>query len=109
MEMFMGLHLFLLFIILGLFLIWIWAMIDIITSKFKEDLMQIIWLLVVFFLPFIGVLLYLLIGRMMKQMPPDEYSSGQKYDHLTKLKDLLDSGAITPEEYEREKEKILNH
>ncbi|MFY9141726.1 SHOCT domain-containing protein [Sulfuricurvum sp.] len=107
MEMFFGLQLFLLFIVVGLFLIWIWAMADIITSKFKEDLMQVIWLLVVFFLPFIGVLLYLLIGRSMKKIPPEERIEDHKYDHLTKLKTLLDEGILTPEEYESEKEKIL--
>jgi len=68
-EILLGLNLFLLFIIVGVFAIWIWAMIDIITSKFKEDLMQIVWLLVVFFLPFLGVLLYLIIGRSMKIIP----------------------------------------
>lgn len=108
MEMLLGFELFLVFIVVGLFLIWIWSMVDIITSKFNEDLMQIVWLLVVFFLPFIGVLLYLLIGRSMKKIPLDEDFHGKKYDHLTKLKALLDDGALTPEEYEIEKQKILN-
>jgi type VI protein secretion system component VasK len=107
-EMLLGLNLFLLFIMVGVFAIWIWAMIDIITSKFKEDLMQILWLLVVFFLPFLGVLLYLIIGRSMKRIPPDEQNPSDKFDHLTKLKSLLDEGILTPEEYEVEKEKILN-
>jgi hypothetical protein len=106
--MLLGLNLFLLFIMVGVFAIWIWAMIDIITSKFKEDLMQILWLLVVFFLPFLGVLLYLIIGRSMKRIPPDEQNPSDKFDHLTKLKSLLDEGILTPEEYEVEKEKILN-
>ena len=35
MEMMLGLNLFLIFIVIGLFAIWIWAMIDIITSKFR--------------------------------------------------------------------------
>jgi hypothetical protein len=108
MEMLVGLNLFLLFIIVGMFAIWIWALVDILLSKFKEDLMQIVWLLVVFFLPFIGVLLYLLIGRSMKCPIPDESNPGEKYDHLTKLKSLLDEGILTPEEYEAEKEKILS-
>lgn len=108
MEMMLGLNLFLIFIVIGLFAVWIWAMIDIITSKFKEDIMQIVWLLVVFFLPFLGVLLYLLIGRSMKRIPPDEQNPADKYDHLAKLKSLLDEGILTPEEYESEKEKILN-
>jgi hypothetical protein len=108
MEILLGLNLFFLFIIVGMFAIWIWALVDIITSKFKEDLMQIVWLLVVFFLPFIGVLLYLLIGRSMKRIPPEDHNPSEKYDHLTKLKSLLDEGVLTPEEYEAEKEKILN-
>jgi len=107
MEMFVGLNLFLLFILVGLFAIWIWALIDIITSKFQDDIMQIVWLIVVFFLPFLGVLVYLLIGRSMKRTPLDEQNPGDKYDHLTKLKSLLDEGILTPEEYEAEKEKIL--
>ncbi|PHM17561.1 MAG: hypothetical protein CJD30_05775 [Sulfuricurvum sp. PD_MW2] len=109
MDLFVGLNLFLLFIIIGLFAIWIWALIDILTSKFNEDLMQIVWLLVVFFLPFIGVLLYLLIGRTMKRQSPNESNPSDKYDHLTKLKSLLDEGILTTEEYEAEKEKILKH
>lgn len=107
-EILLGLNLFLLFIIVGLFAIWIWAMIDIITSKFKEDLMQILWLLVVFFVPFLGVLFYLIIGRSMKRILPEEHNAGEKYDHLTKLKSLLDEGILSPEEYAAEKEKILN-
>lgn len=107
MDLFVGLNLFLLFIIIGLFAIWIWALIDILTSKFNEDLMHIVWLLVVFFLPFIGVLLYLLIGRTMKRQTPNELNPSDKYDHLTKLKSLLDEGILTSEEYEAEKEKIL--
>jgi membrane protein implicated in regulation of membrane protease activity len=107
-EILLGLNLFFLFIIVGMFAIWIWALIDIITSKFKEDLMQIVWLLVVFFLPFLGVLLYLIIGRSMKRIPPEEQNTGEKYDHLAKLKSLLDEGVLTPEEYEAEKAKLLN-
>lgn len=108
MELLVGINLFLLFIAVGLFAIWIWALIDILTSKFNEDLMQIVWFLIVFFLPFIGVVLYLLIGRAMKRIIQEHLHSINKYDHLTKIKSLLDEGVLTPEEYEAEKEKILN-
>lgn len=109
MEMFIGLNIFLLFMVLGAFILWIWALIDIITSRFNEDLIQVIWLLVVFFLPFIGVLIYLLIGRSMKRTPPlSDNDPNLKYDHLGKLKALLDDGVITQEEFESEKEKILS-
>ena len=35
-------------------------------------------------------------------------SSGDKYNRIAKLKELLDAGAITKEEFELEKKKILN-
>lgn len=108
MGMFIGLQLFLLFIGIALIAIWVWALIDILTSKFKEDLMQIVWLLVVFFLPFLGVILYLLIGRSMKVPQSAPQETMDRYDHLAKLKNLLDEGVITPEEFETEKQKILN-
>jgi hypothetical protein len=44
----------------------------------------------------------------MKRIPPDGQNPSDKFDHLTKLKSLLDEGILTPEEYEVEKEKILN-
>lgn len=106
MDMFIGFNIFLLFIAAGLFVLWVWALIDIITSKFEQDLIQVIWLLAVFFLPFVGVLLYLLIGRSMKRA--SQSPKFEKYDHLTKIKNLLDEGVITQEEFEIEKAKILN-
>ncbi len=39
---------------------------------------------------------------------PTSNSMTSKYDELKKLKELLDSGVITQEEFEKEKEKILN-
>lgn len=95
--------------LVGVFVLWLWALIDIITSKFQENLMQIIWLLVVFFLPFIGVILYLLIGRSMQiSKEVSENNVNFMYDQLSKIKELLDNGAITQEEFDAEKNKILN-
>lgn len=109
MEMMLGFGLFIYAMIFGVFVLWVWALIDIITSKFQEDLMQVIWLLAVFFLPFIGVLLYLLVGKAMKRsndIVPEDLN--QKYDQLAKIKELLDNGAISQEEFDAEKQKILN-
>ncbi|MFA5216824.1 SHOCT domain-containing protein [Sulfuricurvum sp.] len=109
MEMLIAMEFFLFFIVAGLFILWIWALVDIIKSKFQEDLMQIVWLLIVFFLPFLGVLLYLLIGRSMKQsIQQKDNDPTLRYTHLEKLKTLLDSGVISETEFEAEKEKILN-
>ena len=43
--------------------LWIWALIDILKSDFKDNINKIIWLLVVFVLNFLGVVLYYFIGR----------------------------------------------
>lgn len=109
MEMMFGLVFLFYAMLIGVFVLWLWALVDIITSKFQENLMQIIWLLVVFFLPFIGVILYLLIGKSMKiskEISVDDLN--RMYDQLSKIKELLDNGTITQEEFNTEKEKILN-
>ena len=48
------------FLIVPIF--WIWALIDILKSDFSGS-NKIIWLLVVIFLPLIGIILYFAIGR----------------------------------------------
>lgn len=55
-------------IIVGLVLIffWIWALIDILKSDFEDNIMKLIWLLVVFFLSILGAILYYFIGRKQK-------------------------------------------
>ncbi len=109
MEMMFGFVVIFYAMIVGVFVLWLWALLDIITSRFKENLMQILWLLVVFFLPFIGVILYLLIGRSMKiKSDINSNNVNQKYEQLSKIKELLDNGAISQAEFEAEKEKILN-
>lgn len=44
-------------------ILWIWAIIDIINSRFREDSTKILWILLVIFLPFLGTILYYVIGR----------------------------------------------
>ena len=109
MEMMFGFVLLFYAMIIGVFVLWLWALLDIITSKFQENIVQIVWLLAVFFLPFIGVILYLLMGKSMKVSSHiDSNNPNQMYNQLSKIKELLDNGAITQEEFDSEKEKILN-
>jgi uncharacterized RDD family membrane protein YckC len=39
---------------------WIWAIIDIVNSKFRSNGEQLVWILVVFLMPFLGTLIYFL-------------------------------------------------
>jgi len=52
-------------LVLGMIIlvIWIWALIDILKSDFKDSINKLIWLAVVFVLGPLGVLLYYFIGR----------------------------------------------
>jgi len=44
-------------------ILWIWALVDIIKSRFNSDTTKIIWIVVVILLPLLGSILYLIIGR----------------------------------------------
>lgn len=53
-------------VIIGILLlaIWIWAIVDILKRP-MSGLLKVVWIALVIFLPFIGVIIYLLIGRSM--------------------------------------------
>lgn len=44
-------------------ILWIWALVDIMRSRFREESTKILWCVLVIFLPFIGTILYYIIGR----------------------------------------------
>lgn len=50
-------------IYLGIAIFWLWGLIDIVRSDFKDSINKIIWLLLAFFAGPLGTMLYLLIGR----------------------------------------------
>lgn len=49
-----------------LFILLIWAIVDLVRSEFKDSTNKIIWALVIIFVPLIGPVLYLVIGRKQK-------------------------------------------
>jgi Short C-terminal domain/Phospholipase_D-nuclease N-terminal len=117
-----------------LWVIWIWILIMIFIDIFRShDLSgwaKALWFLFVLFIPLIGVLVYLIVRggsmheRQVRQAQRDAdafYASygrhaasgggdggdGSTADQLAKLADLRDRGVLTPEEFEKEKAKIL--
>jgi hypothetical protein len=44
-------------------ILWIWALVDIVRSNFRDSNTKLIWILVVILLPLLGSILYLIIGR----------------------------------------------
>jgi len=58
-------------VFVAVFVLWLWAMIDILKNEFTGS-NKLIWLLVVMLLPFIGMVLYWFIGREQKINGRDE-------------------------------------
>ncbi|HYV17220.1 MAG TPA: SHOCT domain-containing protein [Conexibacter sp.] len=113
--------------VLALFflVIWVWILITILIDLFRDHELsgwwKAVWLLFLLFVPVIAVLIYLIArGGGMRERALAEQAEAQKatdqyirsvasspVDELHKLADLRDRGAITPEEYERMKAKVV--
>ena len=111
-----------------LFVIWFWILITVFIDIFRsQDLSgggKAVWFLFVLFIPLIGVLVYLIVrGSSMHeraaQQAQQQDEAFRSYvqeaagegsstaDQLAKLADLRDRGAITAQEFESQKAKIL--
>lgn len=60
---FFGLGAFALVLALLAALFWLWMLIDALTNASLDPTMKIVWAVIIFFLPFLGALAYLLVGR----------------------------------------------
>jgi hypothetical protein len=110
-----------------LWVIWFWVLItifiDIFRSRDLSGWAKALWFIFILLLPLIGVLVYLIArgGKMHEHAARDAQLQEQQLrsyvqqaagppssaDQLAKLADLRDRGVITPEEFEREKAKVL--
>ena len=111
-----------------LWVIWIWILIyvfiDIFRSRDLSGGAKALWFIFVLFIPLIGVLVYLIVrGSSMHERAVQQAQQQDRElrayvqdaagtptstaDQLAKLADLRDRGVITPEEFEREKAKIM--
>jgi hypothetical protein len=109
-----------------LFVVWIWILFTIITDLFRNHEMsgwlKAVWLVLLVFIPYLTALVYLIVyGSDMRERQlraqaeakhqADAYIRAAAHvspaDELHKLHELLDKGALTPEEYDRAKQKLL--
>jgi ABC-type multidrug transport system fused ATPase/permease subunit len=106
---------------------WIWVLIVIISDLFRRHdtsgWIKALWVIFLIILPFLGVLIYLIAnGSGMSRRQADSVRASQEQfdsyvqsvasssghaSELEKAKGLLDSGAITQEEYDKLKAKVL--
>ena len=109
-----------------LFVIWIWILITIISDLFRDHELsgwaKAAWVLFLVFIPFLTALVYLIVrgsgmrDRTIKAQADakkhfDEYVRTQAHttpaDELHKLNDLKEKGALSDEEFQKAKEKLL--
>ncbi len=111
----------------SLFFIWIWLLvivfIDIFRSHDMGGFAKALWVLFVIFLPWLGVLVYLIArgGKMHERAVQQAQQQQQaftgyvqsvvpqesKADQLSKLADLKDRGVISDAEFQTQKSKVL--
>jgi hypothetical protein len=109
------------------FVVWIWILITILSDLFRDHEIsgwaKAAWVLFLVFIPFVTALIYLIArgegmrDRTIKAQADakkhfDEYvreqaHSGTPADELHKLAELKDKGALSPEEFDRAKQKLL--
>lgn len=108
------------------FVIWIWILVTIITDLFRDHQMsgwgKAGWVVFLVFIPFIAALIYLIArGDGMRERAITAQSEAQHQmdayirdaagsspaDELHKLNDLKEKGALSPEEFEKAKAKLL--
>jgi Short C-terminal domain/Phospholipase_D-nuclease N-terminal len=109
-----------------LFVIWIWILFTIITDLFRDHELsgwwKAVWILFLVFIPFLTALVYLIVrgsgmrDRTIKAQADakkhfDEYVRTQAHstpaDELHKLNDLREKGALSDEEFQKAKDKLL--
>jgi len=109
------------------FVIWIWILVYILTDLFRDHELsggwKALWVLVLIFIPLLGALVYLIArGHGMQERAAkaqaeakqqfDDYVRTQAQaaspaDELHKLQGLREKGALSDEEFERAKAKLL--
>ena len=110
------------------FVVWIWLLVvvfgDIFRSHDMGGFAKALWVLLVIFLPLLGVLIYLIArgGKMQERAAQNARQQQQEFDtyvqevagseanpadQLTKLAQLRDEGVITEQEFQAQKAKVM--
>jgi Short C-terminal domain/Phospholipase_D-nuclease N-terminal len=106
---------------------WIWLVITVLMDLFRDHklsgIAKAVWAFFLIFIPFFGVLLYLIVrgGGMQERRIKEQADAKQHFDsyvreqaqatspadELHKLAELKDKGALSAEEFDRAKAKLL--
>jgi hypothetical protein len=98
---------FLLLIFVPLAMIWAFALVDIFRRDDLGGAMKALWVAVVFLIPFLGTLIYLVVRPAGPAAAKRATLSDGRTQQLQALADLHDRGKITDEEFAAEKARLL--
>lgn len=48
--------------------LWIYCIVNVLNSQFKDPNMKLIWILIILFAPFFGAIVYLILGKSTKKL-----------------------------------------
>ena len=101
-----------LFIIIPLFLIWVFALLDVFSRDDLGGGGKVLWIVAIIFLPFIGTIVYLIVRPASRIPTPVATASGRPpataVDQLSTLARLHDQGKLTDAEYAAAKATALS-
>ena len=103
--------LFVMFIVIPIFMIWAFAVVDLFNRRDLRGIAKVAWLFGIILFPIVGTLVYFLVRPAELDMQRPEYEqiqAGYVADKLSELTALRDKGALTPEEFERQRARLLS-
>ena len=115
-------------VVIFFFVIWIWILVVILSDLFRDHelsgWLKAVWVLFLVFIPFLTALVYLIArGHGMRERAIAQQAEAKKQfdqyvqeqataaspaEELAKLSDLKDKGAISQEEFDAQKAKLLS-
>ena len=99
------------FIAIPLFMIWAFALMDLFQRDDLRGISKALWLFAILILPILGTAIYFLVRpRIIPSEEPvfEQQRAGYVAEKLTQLTELKDKGAISAEEYDRQRARLLS-
>jgi hypothetical protein len=97
--------LFVMFIVIPIMMIWVFAMVDLFQRPDLSGLGKVAWLFGIIFFPLFGTLIYYLVRP--RVIVPRSEMPTEVAGTLAQLKYLHDSGDLTDDEYQHQRDRLL--
>ena len=104
---------FILLIFIPLLMLWVFALVDLFQRRDLSGWAKALWAIAIVLFPLLGLLIYFIT----RPASLEEKEATQRYyqqqtadmaDQLERLSELHDKGVLTDDEYQKQKDKLLN-